>query len=79
LIYVRGIMFLMTWIKDDQTQFYNMPIALPVKMILQVIDIVDTMQEAELYNHFKTQLLEVHQLSDYDKFDVLMKMKPFGG
>jgi hypothetical protein len=28
-------------------------------MILQVIDIVDTKQEAGLYNHFKTQLLEV--------------------
>jgi hypothetical protein len=55
------------------------PIALPVKMILQVINIVDSMQEAGLYNHFKTQLLEVHQLSDYDKFDVLMKMKPIGG
>jgi hypothetical protein len=32
-----------------------------------------------LYEHFKNQLLEVHQLSVYEKFDVLIKMKPMGG
>jgi hypothetical protein len=48
-------------------------------MISQVIDIVDTMPAAGLYEHFKNQLLEVHQLSDYEKFDVLIKMEPMGG
>jgi len=41
--------------------------------------IVDTMPAAGLYEHFKNQLLEVHQLSDYEKFDVLIKMEPMGG
>jgi hypothetical protein len=37
------------------------------------------MPAAGLYEHFKNQLLEVHQLSDYEKFDVLIKMEPMGG
>jgi hypothetical protein len=47
-------------------------------MISQVIDIVDTMPETGLYEHFKNQLLEVHELSDYEKFNVLVKMEPMG-
>jgi hypothetical protein len=63
-------------IKDDQSRFDNVHSALPSEMISQVIDIVTP---AGLYEHFKNQLLEVHQLSDYEKFDVLMKMEPIGG
>jgi hypothetical protein len=48
-------------------------------MILQKIDIVDTMPAAGLYEHFKNQLLEVHQLSDYEKVNMLIKMEPMGG
>jgi hypothetical protein len=48
-------------------------------MISQVIDIVDTMPAAGLYEHFKNQLLEVHQLSEYEKFNVLIKMESLGG
>jgi hypothetical protein len=47
-------------------------------MISQVIDIVDTMPETGLYEHFKNQLLEVHELSEYEKFNVLVKMEPMG-
>ena len=52
--------------------------ALPAEMISQVIDIVDTMPETGLYEHFKNQFLEVHELSDYEKFNVLVKMEPMG-
>jgi hypothetical protein len=41
-----------------------------------VIDLVDTLP-AEKY--FKMQLLDIHQLSDYEKFDLLSKMEPMGG
>ncbi len=37
------------------------------------------MPAAGLYKHFKNQLLEVHQLSDYKKFNVLIKMETMGG
>ncbi len=48
-------------------------------MISQVIEIVDTMPATGLYEHFENQLLEVLQLSDYKKFDELIKMEPMGG
>jgi hypothetical protein len=31
------------------------------------------------YEYFKAQLLDIHQLSDYEKFDMLSKMEPMGG
>jgi hypothetical protein len=66
-------------IGDDQSRFDHMLSALPAEMISQVIDVVDTMPSGGLYEHFKNQLLEVHQLSDYEKFDVLVKIEPMGG
>ncbi len=71
--------FRLRGIEDDQSRFDHVLSALPAEMISQVIDIVDTMPAAGLYEHFKNQLLEVHQLSDYEKFDVLIKMEPMGG
>jgi hypothetical protein len=43
------------------------------------MDIVETVPEQNPYTYFKQQLLEVHQLSDYEKFDLLVKMEPMGG
>jgi hypothetical protein len=71
--------FRLRGIEDDQSRFDHVLSALPAEMISQVIDIVDTMPAAGLYEHFKNQLLEVHQLSDYEKFDVLIKMETMGG
>jgi hypothetical protein len=31
------------------------------------------------YEFFKNELLNIHQLSDYEKFDMLVKMEPMGG
>ncbi len=67
--------FRLRGIEDDQSRFDHVLSALPE----EVIDIVDTMPAAGLYEHFKNQLLEVHQLSDYEKFDVLIKMEPMEG
>jgi hypothetical protein len=64
-------------IEDNQSRFDHILSALPAEMISQVITIVDTMPAA--YEHFKNQQLEVHQLSDYEKFNVLIKMEPMGG
>jgi hypothetical protein len=71
--------FRLRGIEDDQSRFDHILSALPAEMISQVINIVDTMPAAGLYEHFKNQFLEVHQLSDYEKFDVLIKMEPMGG
>ncbi len=71
--------FRLRGIEDDQAKFVHVLSALPADMVAQVIDIVDTMPEADQYNHFKAQLLETHQLSDYEKFDMLAKMEPMGG
>jgi hypothetical protein len=40
-------------------------------MVSQVIDLVDTLHAENQYEHFKTQLLDIHQLSDYKKFNLL--------
>jgi hypothetical protein len=48
-------------------------------MVLQVIHLVDILPETNLYEYFKTQLLDIHQLSEYEKFDMLTKMEPIGG
>ncbi len=36
------------------------------EMVSQVIDLVDTLPETNPYKYFKTQLLDIHQLSDYE-------------
>ncbi len=66
-------------ITDNQSRFDHVLSALPADMISQVIDIVETMPGSGLYEQFKKQLFEVHQLSDYEKFDQLVKMEPMGG
>jgi hypothetical protein len=43
-------------------------------MVSQVIDLVDTLPAVNQYEY-----LDVHQLSDYKKFDMLSKMEPMGG
>jgi hypothetical protein len=53
--------------------------ALPGEMVSQVIDVVDALPVAGQYEFFKNKLLNIHQLSDYDKFDMLVKMEPMGG
>jgi hypothetical protein len=53
--------------------------ALPAEMVSQVIDVVDALPAAGQYEFFKNELLNIHQLSDYEKFDALVKMEPMGG
>ncbi len=45
--------------------------ALSDEMVLQVIDLVDTLLAENQLEYFKAQLLDIHQLSDYEKFDLL--------
>jgi hypothetical protein len=52
---------------------------LSAEMVSQVIDLMDTLPEVSQHEFFKTQLLDIHQLSDYEKFDMLTKMEPMGG
>ncbi len=42
--------------------------AIPAEMVSQVIDVVDALPEEGQYEFFKNQLLNINQLSDYEKF-----------
>jgi hypothetical protein len=53
--------------------------ALPAEMVSQVLDVVEALPPASQYEFFKNELLNIHQLSDYEKFDALVKMEPMGG
>jgi hypothetical protein len=53
--------------------------ALPAEMVSQVLDVVEALPAAGQYEFFKNELLIIHQLSDYEKFDALVKMEPMGG
>jgi hypothetical protein len=63
-------------ITDDQQMFDHV---LSAEMVSQVIDVVDALPAAGQYEFFKNKLLNIHQLSDYEKFDMLVKMEPMGG
>jgi hypothetical protein len=41
------------------------------RLVSQVIDVVDALPAAGQYEFFKNELLNIHQLSDYEKFAML--------
>jgi hypothetical protein len=45
----------------------------------QVTNLMDTLPEVYQHEYFKAQLLDIHQLSDNEKFNLLTKMEPMGG
>jgi hypothetical protein len=65
-------------IADEQIQFDHVLSALPEDMVGQILDLVEAAPEAAPYTFFKARILETHQLSDYEKFDMLVKMEPLG-
>lgn len=71
--------FRLRGIVDEQGKFDHVLSALPAEMVSQVMDIVEALPDNNQYELFKAQLLETHQLSDYEKFDMLVKMEPMGG
>jgi hypothetical protein len=71
--------FRLRGIDNDQQKFDHLLSALPAEMVSQVINLMENLSELNQYEYFKTQLLDIHQLSDYEKFDVLAKMEPIGG
>jgi len=70
--------FRLRGIDDDQQKFDHVLSALPAEMVSQVIDLMDTLPEVNQYEFFKSQILDIHELSDYEKFDMLTKMEPMG-
>jgi hypothetical protein len=44
----------------------------------QILDLVEAAPEATPYTYLKVRILETHQLSDYEKWDMLVKMEPMG-
>ncbi len=71
--------FCLRRITDDQQMFNHVMSALPAEMVSQLIDVLDTLPEKGQYEYFKNQLLNIYQLSNYEKFDMLVKMEPMGG
>lgn len=71
--------FRLRGIVSEQLKFDHVLSALPADMVSQVLDIVEAVPEDTPYTYFKQQLLEDYQLSDYEKFDMLMKMEAMGG
>jgi hypothetical protein len=65
-------------IADEQIQFDHVLSALPEDMVGQILDLVESAPEAAPYTFLKARILETHQLSDYEKFDMLVKMEPLG-
>jgi hypothetical protein len=47
-------------------------------MVGQILDLVEAAPEATPYTFLKARILETHQLSDYEMFDMLVKMEPLG-
>jgi hypothetical protein len=71
--------FRLRGINDEQQKFDHVLSALPAEMVSQVIHLLDTLPQTNPYEYFKTQLLDIHQLSYYEKFDMLTKIEPMGG
>jgi hypothetical protein len=65
-------------IADEQIQFDHVLSALPEDMVGQILDLVEAAPEAAPYTFLKARILETHQLSDYEKFDMLVKREPLG-
>jgi hypothetical protein len=76
--YIEG-RFRLNNVVDDQWKFDLVLAALPADIVAQVLDIIEEAPEGDQYQFFKEQLLRSHQLSDYEKFDRLVKMEPMGG
>jgi hypothetical protein len=62
-------------ISDEQVQFDQVLSALPEDMVGQNLDLVEAAPEATPYTFLKARILETHQLSDYEKFNMLVKME----
>jgi hypothetical protein len=71
--------FCLRGINDDCAKFNHVLSALPAEMVAQVINIVDTLPAVNQYKFVKAQILEAQMLSDYEKFDRLVKMEPMSG
>ena len=71
--------FRLRHVHDEQVQFDHVLSALPEDMVGQILDLVEEAPADTPYTFLKARILETHQLSDYEKFDMLVKMEPMGG
>jgi len=63
---------------DEQARFDHVMTAIPPEMVSQVLDLIKAAPEDNPYTYFKHQLLTTKQLSNYEKFNHLVKMEPMG-
>ena len=65
-------------IMDEASRLDHVLSALPEDMVGQILDLVEAAPAATPYTFLKERILETHQLSDYEKFDLLVKTEPMG-
>jgi hypothetical protein len=66
-------------VTSQQRRFDFLLVAIPEKILNNIMDEVDSVPEDLPYNVLKSRLLETHTLSDQEKLDVLFKSEPLGG
>jgi hypothetical protein len=76
-MYIESL-FRLRNISDQQVQFNYVLLVLPEDMVGQILDFVEAAPEATPYTFLKARILETHQLSDYKKFNIFVKMEPLG-
>jgi hypothetical protein len=72
--------FRLKGIEDQQTKFDHLLSSLPDDVVAGVLDVVEAaMRDDEPYDTLKERLLETHELSNFEKLDVLFKVERLGG
>jgi hypothetical protein len=66
-------------IVDETAKFDHVLSALPKDMVSQILDLVEAAPEATPYTFLRARFLEMHSLSDYEKWDMLQKTEQMGG
>jgi len=66
-------------IVEEQVKFDLLVTALPQSVAAAVVDVIDRPPIEYPYTALKHRLLEAHELSDYQKLEMLFKMGPLGG
>ena len=66
-------------VENEQARFDLLMSSLSKDSVSQVIDIVENPPPLLPYTVLKNRLLQAHQLTDYQRIDLLLKMEPLGG
>jgi hypothetical protein len=66
-------------VEHEQARFDLLMSSLSKESVSQVIDIVEQPPAVQPYTVLKNRLLQAHQLTDYQRIELLLKLEPLGG